>query len=166
MKLIEVSTETHVLIIECLAREIWVEHYDSIIGNQQVEYMLDKFQSKQAVVAQIKSGIVYFLIDVNNEYVGYIALQPRRDELFLSKIYLKSLYRSKGYGKSAVRFAEKFARERDLQKIVLTVNKNNMNSIKAYKKFGFKTVGTLVQDIGGGFVMDDFKMEKTLCVVQ
>jgi hypothetical protein len=27
---------------------------------------------------------------------------------------------------------------------------------------GFRNVGSLVQDIGNGFVMDDYKMEKTV----
>jgi RimJ/RimL family protein N-acetyltransferase len=49
-----------------------------------------------------------------------------------------------------------------LNKIALTVNKNNVNSIKAYEKMGFKNVGSVVQDIGSGYVMDDYKMEKTL----
>jgi hypothetical protein len=31
-----------------------------------------------------------------------------------------------------------------------------------YEKIGFKNVGSLVQDIGSGFVMDDYKMEKTV----
>jgi RimJ/RimL family protein N-acetyltransferase len=67
-----------------------------------------------------------------------------------------------GYGKKAVQFAEKVAKELDLNKIALTVNKNNVNSIKAYEKIGFKNVGSVIQDIGNGFVMDDYKMEKTL----
>jgi ribosomal protein S18 acetylase RimI-like enzyme len=45
---------------------------------------------------------------------------------------------------------------------VLTVNKNNVNAIKAYEKMGFRNVGSLVQDIGDGFVMDDYAMEKTV----
>jgi diamine N-acetyltransferase len=45
---------------------------------------------------------------------------------------------------------------------VLTVNKNNTGAISVYEKIGFRNVGSLVQDIGSGFVMDDYAMEKTL----
>lgn len=62
----------------------------------------------------------------------------------------------------AMQFMVEFARERHLKKIVLTVNKNNLHSIAAYKKLGFTTVESLIQDIGNGFVMDDYKMEKVL----
>jgi ribosomal protein S18 acetylase RimI-like enzyme len=98
----------------------------------------------------------------DNEFIGYIAVQPKGAELFLGKIYVKSSRRAKGYGKKAVHFAETLAQERGLRKIVLTVNKNNVNAIKAYEKMGFRNVGSLVQDIGDGFVMDDYAMEKTV----
>ncbi len=61
-----------------------------------------------------------------------------------------------------MRFVETLARERGLRKIVLTVNKNNTGAIRAYQKIGFRNVGSLVQDIGSGFVMDDYAMEKII----
>jgi ribosomal protein S18 acetylase RimI-like enzyme len=158
----EVSTNNQIEIVEALAREIWTEHYIPIIGKEQVNYMLDRFQSKQAISEQIRTGVLYFLMKEYNESIGYIAVQPKGFELFLSKIYIKSSRRAKGYGKKAVQFAEILAQERGLRKIVLTVNKNNVNTIKMYEKIGFKNVGSLVQDIGSGFVMDDYKMEKTV----
>jgi len=160
MTIIEVSTENHVDIIESLAREIWTEHYIPIIGKQQVDYMLAGYQSKQAVKEQIASGVLYFLIGEGQAFIGYIAVQPRGDELFLSKFYLRSSCRARGYGKKAVQFVETLARERGVRKIVLTVNKNNTAAIRAYEKIGFRNVGSLVQDIGSGFVMDDYAMEK------
>ena len=162
MTIIEVSTENHIAIIESLAREIWTEHYIPIIGEQQVGYMLDRYQSKQAIKEQIASGALYFLIEEGPSFIGYIAVHPRGDELFLSKIYLRSSRRARGYGRQAVQFVETLARERGLRKIVLTVNKNNSDAIRAYEKVGFRNVGSLVQDIGSGFVMDDYEMEKII----
>lgn len=157
---IPVSTKEHIEIVESLAREIWTEHYTPIIGSKQVEYMLETFQSAEAVTEQIKQGTLYFLIRTGNNFIGYLAVEPRGEELFLSKIYVASGLRGRGYGKKALQFAETLAKERNLKKIVLTVNKNNVKSIKAYEKMGFKNVESLVQDIGSGFVMDDYKMEK------
>lgn len=162
MTFIEVSIEHQIEIVESLAREIWTEHYTPIIGKEQVDYMLGRFQSKQAIRDQIRSGVFYFLMEEGHEAIGYIAVEPRGDELFLSKIYVKSSRRAKGYGKKAVLYAESLARERGLRKIVLTVNKNNVGSIRAYEKMGFRNVESLVQDIGKGFVMDDHKMEKAI----
>ncbi len=159
---IEVSSEDHIQKVESLAKEIWTEHYTPIIGKAQVDYMLDRFQSQQAISEQIRSGFLYFLMKSGDENIGYIGVQPRGNELFLSKIYIKSSQRSRGYGKRAIHFAERFAREKRLRKISLTVNKNNRDSIKAYEKIGFKNVGSLIQEIGNGFIMDDYRMEKSV----
>ena len=59
---IPVTTSDHMSIVESLAREIWTEHYTPIIGKLQVDYMLDRFQSRQAIAQQIREGVLYFLI--------------------------------------------------------------------------------------------------------
>jgi len=157
-----VSTENQLEIVESLARDIWTEHYASIIGKEQVAYMLSRFQSKEAISEQISSGMLYFLMQEDNEFIGYFAVQQKGLALFLSKIYVKLSKRRRGYGRKAVHFAEALAKDKFLTKIVLTVNKNNVNTIMAYEKIGFKNSGSLIQDIGSGFVMDDFTMEKTV----
>ncbi len=151
------------IILESLAREIWEEHYTPIIGKDQVDYMLDKFQSAQAISKQIKTeGYIYYLAKVGNDYIGYIGVKPKENELFLSKIYVKALYRGKGYGKALMNIIIETAEKKKLASITLTVNKNNLNSIRAYKKMGFKRIDSIVTDIGNGFVMDDYIMEKVI----
>jgi ribosomal protein S18 acetylase RimI-like enzyme len=157
---IAATTEDQIGIVEALAKEIWAEHYTPLIGREQVGYMLERFQSGQAIAEQIRTGLLYFLIGEDGEFIGYIAVQPRGDELFLSKIYVKSSHRGKGHGKKAIKFIEELAKEKGLRKIVLTVNKNNIIAIRTYEKAGFKNLGSVIQEIGGGFVMDDYRMEK------
>jgi diamine N-acetyltransferase len=162
MMFIEVLKQDQIEMVESLAREIWTEHYTPIIGREQVDYMIDRFQSRQAISGQMKMGMLYYLIKEDNEIIGYIGAQPKRAELFLSKIYVRSSKRGKGCGRKAIQFIEKVAKGKKLAKVVLTVNKNNVNSIKAYERIGFRIVGSIIQDIGSGFVMDDYKMEKTV----
>lgn len=157
---VRVLTESQIELVESLAVEIWNEHYTSIIGSRQVCYMLDRFQTRKAISEQIKAGVLYFLIEAGSKSIGYIAVQPRGEELFLSKIYVNSPNRSRGHGRRAVQFIEELARKRGLGKISLTVNKHNAVSLRVYERLGFRNVGSVVQDIGGGFFMDDYKMEK------
>lgn len=159
---IPVTSEIHSVIIESLAKEIWTEHYVTIIGKEQVDYMLSRFQSSEAVLEQIENGALYFLMRESDVFIGYIAVHPKQQELFLSKIYLRSSKRGIGYGRKAVQFVENLAKERSLTKIALTVNKHNIDTISAYEKMGFKITGALIQDIGGDFFMDDFAMEKDI----
>ena len=45
------------------------------------------------------------------------------------------------------------------------VNKNNKDAIEKYIHLGFKQIDFVVPDIGNGYVMDDYVMEKIInCV--
>ncbi len=160
--IIVANTEDHYSQISKLADTIWHEHYTSIIGKLQVDYMLDKFQSEKAIEKQVVNGFEYFLMTYDNRPVGYISFKKEASSLFLSKIYVLSSYRGNKIGKTAMRFVEEKANTYQLEKIRLTVNINNTNAIKAYETLGFVNVGPLVTDIGNGFVMDDYQMVKSL----
>ena len=158
----ELSNEAQIEIVAKLAFEIWNEHFTPIIGKAQVDYMVEKFQSKRAISEQIEEGYSYYLLKADGDYIGYTGICPKEDELFLSKLYIRASQRGKGHGRKVVEFLEEIAREKKLRKITLTVNRNNTDTIHAYEKFGFTNEGPVVQDIGSGFVMDDFKMEKVV----
>ena len=149
-------------LIEQLADTIWREHYIPIIGLEQVDYMLDKYQSAKSMQDQIKNGTSYYIIYYDKKSVGYLSFRKEEDVLFLSKIYVLHGFRGKKIGKKAMSFVENKTKESGLSKIRLGVNKYNTNTIKAYEKLGFKNIGPSITDIGGGFIMDDFKMEKIL----
>ncbi len=162
MNIEKVSNQSQIETVAGLAGEIWNQHFIPIIGKAQVDYMLEKFQSKKAISEQIEEGYSYYLIKADGDYVGYMGICPKEDELFLSKLYIRASQRGKGHGRKAIEFLEDLTREKGLGKITLTVNKNNTDSIRAYEKFGFTNLRAFVQDIGNGFVMDDYKMEKVV----
>ena len=147
-----------------LAREIWTDHFTPIIGSAQVEYMLEKFQSPDAMTRQISSGYEYFLAVVDDKNVGYMAVVADADEssLMISKIYVKKDVRGSGVGCRFLQHAESICQEHGFKIIWLTVNKYNADSIAWYERMGFVNAETMVQDIGNGFIMDDFKMLKKL----
>lgn len=143
-----------------LAGEIWREHFTPIIGTEQVEYMLKNFQSFSAVKKQIeKDGYKYFLMSTGNDYIGYTGIHSEEGSMFLSKLYIRKDMRGKGISRKAIDFIKNICHQEKLDKIWLTVNKNNTNTINVYKKLGFETERSQVTDIGGGFVMDDYVME-------
>ncbi|KJD35008.1 GNAT family acetyltransferase [Tamlana sedimentorum] len=156
------KTKSDLFKIEALAKTIWESHYTPIIGEEQVAYMLKKYQSADAVKMQIESGYIYFIINSANEPLGYLAIKPEQDSLFLSKLYVLKRFRGKGFGKQAIAFVEEEALKMGLLNIRLTVNKYNRQSIKAYESIGFITTKKLLVEIGNGFVMDDYEMVKML----
>lgn len=149
--------------IERIAREIWYEYYVPLIGRDQVDYMVSKFQSSSALQAQVRESYEYFSMQQDGALTGYMALQcqPEAGRLFISKLYLHRNARGRGTGRAAMEFIEGIARQRGLESLWLTVNKENP-SVRAYQRMGFEIAAAVAIDIGGGFVMDDFRMEKRL----
>ena len=111
----------------------------------------------------MREGYEYYLAQRNGRPIGYCAVQPQPAEssLFLSKLYLLRDARGAGTGRVCMEFIEQLARRRGLNLLWLTVNKGNP-AVKAYERLGFRIAANLVMDIGGGYVMDDYRMEKSL----
>lgn len=143
-----------------LAAAIWHEYFPFLLSAEQIDYMLAKFQSPEAVKLQQQEGYQYYFIKNDDNIVGYVVFKPEKDCLFLSKLYFIKENRGKGFGRQALAFLIGTAKKQNLNKIQLTVNKYNDNSIAAYKKWGFDIAKSKVFDIGSGYVMDDYIMEK------
>ena len=155
MKLVKVE-ENEINELAELASEIWHEYWPCILTAEQIDYMVEKFQSKKAIKEQIKNeNYTYYFIKVDNEIAGYLGVSDKKDYLFLSKLYIRKEFRHQGFGRLAFNEIKNLG----FKKIRLTVNKYNKNTINAYLKYGFKTIDSVVSDIGCGFVMDDYIME-------
>lgn len=154
---IPVESPQQIAVTAELAKRIWEQHYTSIIGGEQVRYMVESLQSPSAIAAAIRDGGArYFLIGVRGEPpVGYLCYERRGDTLFLSKIYLEDSQRGTGLGRRAFGFVCDRGRVLGCAKIELTVNRGNAIAIEAYRRWGMRHTGDKVADIGGGFVMDD-----------
>lgn len=154
------ETDTQVREIADLAKVIWNEHFTPIIGKDQVDYMVEKFQSYPALKEQISEGYEYYQIFSGGEFCGYTGIRPGEDNrLFLSKLYLKKESRGHHLATGAFSFLKEICRERGYSAIWLTCNKHNDNSLGVYRHFGFEIIDTQEADIGGGFIMDDYIME-------
>lgn len=158
---VPVETPEQIARLAALAREIWTEHFTPIIGAAQVEYMLEKFQSAPALQAQLaQQGYRYYFLAAQGREIGYTGIRPDGEKLFLSKLYLRREERKKGYASQTFEFLEKLCRENGWRAIWLTVNRHNDDTVAVYRARGFSVVREQAADIGGGFVMDDYIMEK------
>ncbi|MDO8736025.1 MAG: GNAT family N-acetyltransferase [Thermoleophilia bacterium] len=160
-----VSGSSEIDAVAALAHEIWNQHFVSIIGQAQVDYMLHRFQSVSAITGQISSGYIYYTITDGGHIVGYFALAPVPDgsgEAQLSKLYVRKNLQGRGLGRAALEFAEGLCHQMGVRKLWLTVNRHNSSTIDFYWRMGFSIEADVVQDIGGGFEMDDYRMAKAI----
>ncbi|WP_040198211.1 GNAT family N-acetyltransferase [Candidatus Soleaferrea massiliensis] len=163
LQIIKADTDAQLKTVSELAEKIWHQHFTPIIGTDQVNYMVDKFQSCRAISGQVKdNGYEYYLFHYNGADVGYLGVKAENGALFLSKIYLEQSFRGRKIASRAIRFLMDRCEREGLSKIWLTVNRENLNTIAAYETMGFVKVREQKADIGNGFYMDDYIMEKTI----
>lgn len=164
IQLIEVRTDAQIAQVAALAHHIWNGYFPAIIGQAQVDYMLEQFQTDRAIHSQIEEGYQYYLVRSGTADIGYTALIPRpaQHTLQISKLYLLPDWRGKGSARAVLADISTIAADSGYRKLYLTVNKHNHTAIAAYLKLAFVCKGELVVDIGNGFVMDDYEMELVL----
>lgn len=143
--------------IATLAREIWYEHYPSIISNEQIEYMLQLMYAPDKLTEQMQRGCEFTLAHNNNEFIGYIATEVQQHtNLFIHKFYIHAKARGTGIGEQLLNYI--IVNNPTITEIDLVVNRQNYKSINFYFKQGFTIIDAFDNDIGNGYYMNDFKM--------
>jgi diamine N-acetyltransferase len=151
------AVETDAAQIATLAATIWQQHYPAIIGQQQVDYMLELLYSEAALRKQMGEGQQFFIIHLGNTDAGYIAVSRKSEgHYFLHKFYIDQEHQAKGLGKAVFEATAKLFP--DLKRWTLTVNRKNFKSINFYFRIGFTIESVADFDIGDGYFMEDFVM--------
>lgn len=158
----EVTTSAEVDTVVSLAATIWREYFPQLITPAQIEYMLERFLSQSAIRAQMTGGTCYYLLQAQGRVVGFMAVAEQKQALHISKLYVHEDARGQGLAREALDFLEIHCHRQGLDRLWLRVNMQNELAISVYKRLGFHIHETLVEDIGGGFVMDDYVMEKAI----
>lgn len=143
-----------------LAGIIWREHYTPIIGDAQVEYMLEQGYTVAALAAEQSAGSQFLIAWSNGEAVGYAGWTPDSDKCdlaWLDKFYVLREARGAGAGSALLK---RIAAASGGVTLKLRVNRHNTVAIAAYQRLGFMIQATDIKSIGGGFVMDDYIMRR------
>ncbi len=156
-------TEADCELLARLAATIWRAHYGPLIGLAQVEYMLNGRYTPEKLRSYLNAPDRWLrLLKLEGETIGYCSYALAPGEMKLEQLYLLEAYKGRGLGGLMLRHVEAEARAHGCGTLMLTVNKRNTDSIAVYRKAGFTVREEAVFDIGNGFVMDDFVMEKRL----
>ncbi len=159
------ATEADLPAISELAGIIWRACYPGIIPTGQIDYMLARMYALDTMREEIQSqGIRYERLLVANELIGFASYGPTEQPAVfkLHKIYLHPGWQGRGFGSLLLQHCEGEVRRHDARRLILSVNKHNTKAIAAYQRNGFAIAESVITDIGGGFVMDDFIMAKEL----
>lgn len=163
MKIIQANKSQLPLIAE-LAYAIWPSAYGEILSKEQLTFMLDKFYSLEALTEQLENrNHVFLLIEENERFVGFASYESNIEnhKTKIHKLYVLPDTQGKGFGVQFINEIER--RAKDLQNDILFLNVNRFNKAQHfYKKLGFEIAYEEDIEIGNGYLMEDFVMEKKL----
>lgn len=155
------AKEQDIEIIRDIAAATWPETYLDIIGQQQIDYMLDKMYNKGELLKQFLEGHTFIIAeDGSNEYgfAGYSIINHEERIYKLHKLYVLPTAHGKGVGKILINEVFNQVKDAGAHSLELNVNKHN-NAKDFYLKGGFTIKEAVKLDIGDGYFMDDYVME-------
>ena len=158
------ATLADISVLRGLAQKIWRACYPSIISTDQIEFMLEWMYSEKQIRDEIQTGIAWDIIENDGgRAIGFLSFQLDPDgRVKLNKLYVVPELQRQGIGRLALARVMTRARELGARSVWMQVNKGNAAAIAAYRKAGFAIAQEAVFEIGGGFVMDDYLMEKAV----
>ncbi len=135
-------TEFSNAVIEPLSFEEY--HKCSNIWNMKTQPLAGKW------LEEIKNGnrLVY-IYKINDEFIGEGALVLRTDDpdytipekrVYVSRMIVRKEYRNRGIGSEILEFLIRKAKEMGFSEMTIGVDKDNVNALHLYRKFGFTEV--------------------------
>ncbi len=161
MKTSRIASKADLSIIQDIAAAAYHDTYIPIIGLGQVDFMLRKFYSLDALSDQVDEGHVFIIARENEEDIGfasYSRMEAAPTVFKLQKLYLLPDRKGSGLGRYLVQEVISLARAGGAEKLILNVNRHN-KSRGFYEKLGFVITEKVDIPIGEHFFMNDYVME-------
>lgn len=152
--------------IQLLAEEIWPVAYSHILSKEQLRYMLDLYHTSEALRHQHTEQKHRFILafDDNNNACGFASFSkmPDRENRYrLHKLYVLPDLQGHGLGNAFIQQITAEIRADNPVYLELNVNRYNKATF-FYKKCGFSIIREEDIEIGNGFFINDYVMEKMI----
>ncbi len=155
------ATCSDIPLIRELVYNVWPQTYSPVLSDAQIEYMLELMYSETSLQQQMKKSHFIIVYD-KKEPVGFASYLQIQTGIFkLDKLYVLPSRQGKGTGRFLIEYILHDIKQKDAAILRLQVNRNN-NAKNFYEKLGFTILKEADFDIGNGYVMNDYVMEKII----
>jgi ribosomal protein S18 acetylase RimI-like enzyme len=150
-------------LIRELTFRVWPQTYASIISQEQIDYMLEMMYSEASLAKQMtEEGCRFIIVYEDGNPVGFASYGETETGIWkLHKIYILQNQQGKGTGRLVLDYIVAELMKKNAKALQLQVNRFN-KAKEFYEKLGFTVIKTADFDIGNGYFMNDFVMEKKL----
>jgi ribosomal protein S18 acetylase RimI-like enzyme len=157
---IRFATTDDAQLIHELALKVWPQTYADIISKEQIDFMMEMMYNETSLQKQMEEGCCFIISYDEEAPVGFAAYQEIQPTVYkLHKLYVLTSQQGKGTGRFLIDFIIRNIEQQGATAVQLQVNRNNQ-AIIFYEKLGFKKIQEADFDIGNGFFMNDYVMEK------
>ena len=157
------ATVNDIDLIRELTFKVWPQTYSSSISKEQIDYMLEMMYSKKSLADQIAEGSKFIIVQDNNKPVGFASYKQVESAIYkLDKIYILKTQQGKGTGKFVIEYILQQIKNEGASSLQLQVNRHNKNAKSFYEKNGFSVIQEADFEIGNGYFMNDYVMEKKI----
>lgn len=147
-------------LIRELSFKIWPDAYASILSKEQMDYMLDKMYNETTLKEQMEKGDEFIILYDGIQPIGFASVGPIALQTYkLHKIYILPTSQGKGAGRFVIEQILQAMKTKGATSLQLNVNRHN-NAKDFYEKMGFAVISEEDNDIGNGYFMNDYVMEK------
>jgi GNAT superfamily N-acetyltransferase len=109
-----------------------------------------------------EEGCQFIIVYDTGNPVGFASYREEEAQRWkLNKIYVLQNQQGKGTGKYVINYIIEEIKKKNANSLFLQVNRYN-NAKTFYEKLGFTEIGFINLDIGNGYFMNDYVMEKKL----
>ena len=122
------AKEQDIEIIRDIAAATWPSTYLDIIGQNQIDYMLDKMYNKGELLKQLMEGHIFLIAEDNENqfgFAGYSVVDHDERIYKLHKLYVLPSAHGKGVGKILTNEVFHQVKEAGATALQLNVNKHN-----------------------------------------
>jgi ribosomal protein S18 acetylase RimI-like enzyme len=156
------ATIEDIPLIRQLCFQVWPQTYADIISPRQIDYMLEMMYSAKALQQQMEDGAQFIFVYEDNTPVGFASFQEVKPGIAkLHKLYVLPSQQGKGTGRYMIDHIISEIKQQGFTALQLQVNRRN-KARNFYEKLGFSVIEEFDFDIGNGYVMDDYVMEKII----
>jgi len=160
--IIRKATKDDIKLINAMAKKIWPLTYRAILLPEQLVYMLDLIYSPDALQKQFDSGHNFLIAEEGGQSIAFADYSLLKDSIYkLHKIYVLPEQQGKGVGKLLIDHIIQKIKEQKATALLLNVNRHN-KARGMYERLGFTVIGEEDIDIGEGYFMNDYVMEKKI----
>lgn len=148
-------------LIRELTFRVWPQTYAATLSQEQIDYMLKMMYSKASLTRQMtEDGCSFIIVYENGKPVGFASFSEIETGIWkLHKIYMLPDQQRKGAGRFVIEYIITNIKQKQAKALQLQVNRYN-KAKDFYEKLGFIVIKIADFDIGNGFFMNDYVMEK------